>query len=103
MPGWPVGAEIPGPKGVSGWANWILNGSAPTISVNFATSFFRYMAFGKPKPSLAPSEIDLDRDAAHGVGGKTVRTRPLCPYPQTARYKGEGGIDDAASFMCASK
>ncbi len=29
-----------------------------------------------------------------------VRTRPLCPYPQVARYKGAGSIDDAANFSC---
>jgi feruloyl esterase len=29
-----------------------------------------------------------------------VRTRPLCPYPQTARYNGSGSLDDAASFSC---
>jgi feruloyl esterase len=34
------------------------------------------------------------------VNGKTVRTRPLCPYPQTARYKGSGSIDDAENFRC---
>jgi feruloyl esterase len=28
------------------------------------------------------------------------RTRPLCPYPQVARYKGSGSTDDAASFVC---
>ena len=27
------------------------------------------------------------------------RTRPLCPYPQVARYEG-GDIDKAASFRC---
>ena len=35
------------------------------------------------------------------VDGKAVRTRPLCPYPEVAKYKGSGSIDDAASFMCA--
>ncbi|HEX7081611.1 MAG TPA: tannase/feruloyl esterase family alpha/beta hydrolase [Gammaproteobacteria bacterium] len=34
------------------------------------------------------------------VDGATVRSRPLCPYPQVARYKGEGSPDDAASFEC---
>nr|QRD81056.1 lipolytic protein [uncultured bacterium] len=34
------------------------------------------------------------------VNGETVRSRPLCPYPQVARYRGEGSIDDAASFEC---
>jgi hypothetical protein len=29
-------------------------------------------------------------------------TRPLCPYPQVARYKGEGPADQAESFACAA-
>jgi feruloyl esterase len=31
-----------------------------------------------------------------------VRSRPLCPYPQIARHRGEGSIDDAASFRCVA-
>ena len=27
-------------------------------------------------------------------------TRPLCPYPQFARYKGKGDTNDAANFEC---
>jgi feruloyl esterase len=27
-------------------------------------------------------------------------TRPLCPYPETAKYKGAGDTNDAASFSC---
>ena len=34
------------------------------------------------------------------VNGATTRSRPLCPYPQVARYKGQGSVDDAASFEC---
>jgi feruloyl esterase len=30
------------------------------------------------------------------------RTRPLCPYPQVARYKGSGSLEDAASFSCVA-
>jgi hypothetical protein len=37
--------------------------------------------------------------AQTSVGGVT-RTRPLCPYPQTAIYSGEGSTDDAANFSC---
>jgi hypothetical protein len=33
-------------------------------------------------------------------GGPPTRTRPLCPYPQTAIYNGTGSTDDAASFHC---
>jgi hypothetical protein len=36
------------------------------------------------------------------TNGQTVRTRPLCPYPQVARYKGQGSIDDAANFSCVA-
>lgn len=32
--------------------------------------------------------------------GKVDRTRPLCPYPQVARYKGSGNTDDATNFAC---
>ena len=40
--------------------------------------------------------------ASKVTNGQTVRTRPLCPYPQVARYKGQGSIDDAASFSCVA-
>lgn len=38
--------------------------------------------------------------ASHRTDGKVSRTRPLCPYPQVAKYRGVGSIDDAASFTC---
>jgi feruloyl esterase len=40
--------------------------------------------------------------ASHSTAGKVDRTRPLCPYPQVARYKGAGSIDEAASFACVA-
>ena len=30
------------------------------------------------------------------------RTRPLCPYPQFAKYKGSGSVEDASSFVCSA-
>ena len=39
--------------------------------------------------------------ASHSAKGAVDRTRPLCPYPQVARYKGTGSTDDAANFTCA--
>jgi feruloyl esterase len=38
--------------------------------------------------------------ASHRTGERIDRTRPLCPYPQVARYNGTGSIDEAASFSC---
>jgi len=39
--------------------------------------------------------------ATHSSGGKVDRARPLCPYPQVAKYKGTGSTDAAASFVCS--
>jgi feruloyl esterase len=39
--------------------------------------------------------------ASHSTAGNVDRTRPLCPYPQLAKYKGTGNINDAESFVCA--
>ena len=40
--------------------------------------------------------------ASHATNGAVDRTRPLCPYPQNADYKGTGSTDEAASFTCAT-
>ena len=45
---------------------------------------------------IAPDQIV----ASHLTGGKVDRTRPLCPYPQLAVYRGTGDTNDAASFVC---
>jgi len=62
-----------------------------------------------------PNEFDvlgaLDRWRADGEApaallatqredGRVVRTRPLCPYPQVAKYIGSGSIDAAENFRC---
>jgi feruloyl esterase len=39
--------------------------------------------------------------ASHATTGRVDRTRPLCPYPQSARYKGTGSTDEAANFICS--
>jgi feruloyl esterase len=40
--------------------------------------------------------------ASHSTAGKVDRTRPLCAYPQVAKYKGSGSIDEAANFACTA-
>jgi feruloyl esterase len=203
FPGWPVGAEIAGPNGRSGWDPWFVSDAGPTTDAAFSEAFFRYLASPKPDPAYDLSQFNLDRDpprleaihqvldatdpdltrfeqrggkilmyfgwadpalnplmgveyyeqvsqrmgartpgffrlfmvpgmfhcnggvgadtfdklgpladwVEHGaapdaipasrvVGGKVVRTRPLCAYPDVARYKGSGSIDDAANFAC---
>jgi Tannase and feruloyl esterase len=40
--------------------------------------------------------------ASHATNQQIDRTRPLCAYPATARYKGTGSVDDQASFACTT-
>jgi len=44
----------------------------------------------------APERID----AWQRIAGKRVRSRPLCPYPQTPHYRGSGNSDAASNFDC---
>ena len=53
------------------------------------------------------SVIATARDASNAIPNSEVpadwgagRTRPLCPYPKVARYKG-GDVNSAASFSCS--
>ncbi len=204
FPGWPVGAEIAGPNGRSGWDNWIINERGQqSIGMMFGETFMRYLAFPEKNPKYELTSFNLDKDVPRlewihavldatdpdlssfkkrggkllmyygwadpalnammgveyyesvlkemgatttdffrlfmvpgmfhcggGVGcssfdkltplmqwvetgaapdrltasrttnGKTDRTRPLCPYPQVAKYKGSGSTDDAVNFTC---
>jgi len=57
------------------------------------TAVIDWVEKGKAPDSLLATKV---------TDGKVVRTRPLCPYPQVARYKGQGSIDDAANFSCVA-
>jgi len=46
----------------------------------------------------APDSIE----ARKIVDGEITRSRPLCPYPQVARYGGNGSINEAANFRCTA-
>jgi feruloyl esterase len=37
-----------------------------------------------------------------GFNNTTLMTRPVCAYPQAAKYKGTGNIRDAANWSCAN-
>jgi feruloyl esterase len=39
--------------------------------------------------------------ASRVTDGKVDRTRLLCPYPQVAKFKGQGSTDEAVNFACA--
>jgi feruloyl esterase len=48
---------------------------------------------------IAPQKI-IGTGKSTGTGG-TRLTRPLCPYPEVARYKGQGNTNEAENFECA--
>jgi feruloyl esterase len=66
-------------------------GGEGTSSFDMLSALEQWMEKGK-----APDQIAASRMRE----GKVDRTRPLCPYPQIAQYKGSGSIDDAANFSC---
>jgi feruloyl esterase len=45
----------------------------------------------------APTELA----GSHVTAGKVDFTRPICPYPQVAKYSGSGDTTDEANFTCA--
>jgi len=48
---------------------------------------------------MAPGSIIATK---YGTAKKVEMTRPLCPYPQVAKYNGNGDPNDSASFACAA-
>lgn len=47
---------------------------------------------------VAPDKII----ASHLTNGVVDMTRPLCPYPKVAQWKGAGSTNDAANFACVN-
>jgi hypothetical protein len=56
----------------------------------------RWVEDGVPPGEIIATKFKTGTSPASGV----VRTRPLCPYPQVAHWKGTGSTDDAANFVC---
>lgn len=112
-----------------GWADQDI---APLASVNFYNSAIKAVGAAKAESGLrlfmvpgmghcgggdGPNTFDMmpaleawvekgtaptSIVASHSTRGAVDRTRPLCPYPQVARYKGTGSIDAAESFACTT-
>ena len=49
---------------------------------------------------VAPSTIIATK---YSAGDAVNMTRPLCPYPQSAKYKGSGDPNIAENFLCAAQ
>ena len=49
---------------------------------------------------VAPDQVIASKRQSSNPQVPALRSRPLCPYPLVARYKGIGSTDDAANFKC---
>ena len=68
-------------------------GGNGTSTFDMVTALDAWRSGGAPPESIPASRVR---------NGAVDRTRPLCAYPQFARYKGAGSIDDAANFACVA-
>jgi feruloyl esterase len=66
-------------------------GGDGTSTFDMVSALDQWVVQGKAPDQIVASKV---------VSGAVVRTRPLCPYPQVATYKGSGSTDDAANFSC---
>jgi len=67
------------------------NGGPGTDTFDMLDVIRRWVERGQAPTDVLASRVEY---------GKVVRTRPLCPYPQLATYKGKGSTDDAKNFVC---
>ena len=51
---------------------------------------------GTAPAEIVATKLKVNNDPKSGV----ERTRPLCPWPQVAKYKGSGSTDEAGNFVC---
>lgn len=62
--------------------------------VNYVAALERWRESG-----IAPDQLTASRVTNNRVD----MTRPLCPYPQVAQYRGAGSTNDAANFVCKAR
>ena len=77
--------------GVSGGVYHSLNGGPGTDTFDMLSAMRRWVENGDAPKDLPASRVEH---------GNVVRTRPLCPYPQVATYRGSGSTDEAKNFVC---
>ena len=71
---------------------------APDSQHNMELALEQWVEKGAAPSAIVATKF-VDDDPAEGV----KFTRPLCPYPQAAKYKGTGDTNDAANFVCAAE
>lgn len=75
-----------------------LGQGAPDPQRNIELALEEWVEKGIAPAAIVATKF-VDDDPAKGV----KFTRPLCPYPQIAKYKGTGDTNDAANFVCSTE
>ena len=83
----------PGPAGFND-----ANASQRDAEHDVSVAVERWVEEGVAPGQIVAAKFKTPGEPASGI----ARTRPLCPYPQVARYKGKGSTDEAGSFSCVS-
>jgi feruloyl esterase len=116
-----------------GWSDWLVppqesinyyNAVSARNKESIGQSLRLFMVPGMSHCSGGPGETHFDALGSvvewveHGVAPDRIiasklplsestaddnAKRPLCPYPQVARYQGSGSINNASSFACTVK
>ena len=86
-----------GGAGPNNFGNMLQSGRSAAVDAehDVVSALDRWVEKG-----TAPDKI-IGTGTAVDEPSKTL-TRPLCPYPQVAHYKGTGDTNDAANFACAA-
>ena len=83
------------------------SGGPATDQADFLTPLVQWVEKG-----VAPGSLTASARGAGNAGGVNAdvpvawaanRTRPLCPYPSVATYKGSGSVESASSFECRAR
>jgi feruloyl esterase len=75
--------------------------SADDPQHNVRLALEQWVEKGTPPPTIIATKNADDSKQQPEQPPKPRMTRPLCAYPESAKYKGTGDTNDAASFICA--
>lgn len=81
----------PGPDTFGQSANW----PATDPQHNIRVALENWVEQGTAPATLIATKVEGEK------AGEATMTRPMCPYPQSAQYKGSGDTNSAESFVCA--
>ena len=77
-------------------------GQSPS-ALNMAPSHNLIMALDQwVSKGSAPKEIIATKYTGDDTKAAPLRSRPVCPYPQVAKWDGKGSTDDHKSFSCVT-